>query len=235
MDRLYLISFILLCLGIIFDGLLLVFFIASIVSLILLSFKKRDFMIIFLLGSIIGFAFERLGLSTGIPFGHYVYNFPPYVFGVPIFVVFGWGIFSFLSYLAIFNFPEKEKIIIFSFLMVIIDLSVDPIMVSAGYWTWKTSILDYFGIPITNFVGWFIVSLVIIIIYSLIRGSKEKSEDNIFSYLFPLVYFLFPLNFFIHAKPQLEEPLFIAMITSLIVTSIIIANWRIKYKIIKKS
>ncbi|AWR98061.1 carotenoid biosynthesis protein [Acidianus sulfidivorans JP7] len=236
MDRIYLISFILLAIGIILDGLLALFFIAAIISLILLSKRRKDFPIVFLVGAIIGFIFEKIGITTGIPFGHYAYHFPPYILGVPIFVIFGWGIFSFLSYLTIFNLPSRIKLIIFPFLMVIIDLSVDPIMVSAGFWTWEKSAINYFGIPITNFVGWYIVSLIIIatilvvnnrglVEVGRIRGRENNSSSSnniITTYFFPLAYYLFSLNFFIHAKPQLEKPLMIGMLFSLIITLIVV-------------
>lgn len=82
MDKLKLIAFILLTLGIIFDGVLILFFLLSISSLIILSLRRIDVIRVFLSAMLIGFLFEKLGLTTGFPFGHYAYHFPPYLLGV---------------------------------------------------------------------------------------------------------------------------------------------------------
>ncbi|AWR95234.1 carotenoid biosynthesis protein [Acidianus brierleyi] len=216
MERYLWISFILLALGIIFDGILILFFIFSILALITISLKRKEVFRLFLSAMLIGFIFEKIGVSTGIPFGHYYYNFPPYILGVPIFVIFAWGIISFISYLPIMQFPKYLKIILFPLMMVIIDLSVDPIMVSAHYWTWEYSSLNWFGIPLTNFLGWYIVSM-IIIIFNLFKMKENKIQTN----PFPIIYFLFSLKFFIFAKLKLLEPLLIATIISLLMTILI--------------
>jgi len=216
MERLLCIAFILLTLGIIFDGILFVFFIFSISSLIVISKIRKEILRLFLSAMLIGFIFERIGLSTGIPFGHYYYNFPPYILGVPIFVIFGWGIFSFLSYLPIMQFPRYLKAIFFPLMMVIIDLSVDPIMVSAHFWIWEYSPINWFGIPLTNFLGWYIVSM-IIIVFNLFKVRKIKIDKN----LFPITYFLFSLKFLIFAKQELILPLSIATTISLVMTILI--------------
>lgn len=89
--------------------------------------------VLFLISTLIGFVFEKIGLTTGIPFGRYEYDFPPYFLGVPVFVILGWGVFSFLSYLPIMGLNRRLKLILFPLMMVVIDLSVDPIMVTAGF------------------------------------------------------------------------------------------------------
>ncbi len=209
------IAFTLLTIGIILDYIIIVFFILSIASLAIISIERKEVLRLFLTAMSIGFISEKIGLSTGIPFGHYYYNFPPYLFGIPIFVIFGWGIFSFISYLPIMHFPRYLKIVFFPLMMVIIDLSVDPIMVTAHYWTWEYSPLNFFGIPLTNFLGWYLVSL--IIIFTMFKTSTIKITKN----LFPISYFLLSLNFFIFAKPQLIEPLGIGTALSMTITIVI--------------
>ncbi len=188
----------------------------SISSLIVISKIRKEVPRLFLSAMLIGFIFEKIGISTGIPFGHYYYNFPPYILGVPIFVIFGWGIFSLISYLPIMQFPKYLKIILFPLMMVIIDLSVDPIMVSAHYWVWEYSPLNWFGIPLSNFFGWYIVSIIIIAF-----NSFKIGENKIRINPFPITYFLFSLQFFIYTKPQLFEPLFIETLLSLFMTILV--------------
>ena len=40
---------------------------------------------------------------------------------------------------------------------VVLDLFVDPIAVSAGYWIWFVKGTVYYEIPLLNFVGWFVL------------------------------------------------------------------------------
>ncbi|BCU69661.1 carotenoid biosynthesis protein [Stygiolobus caldivivus] len=203
-NKVQLASLIILVLGIILDGILIVFFFLSVISLILISMKRRDAITVFLVSMIVGFLSEELGIHTGIPFGRYEYNFPPYILGVPIFVILGWGLFSFISYLAIMDFPKRYKVAFFPLMMVIIDLSVDPIMVTAHFWTWAPSPLEWFGIPVTNFLGWYLVSLIISLTFPN-RAYHDRPNP-----LFIIPYFLFSLKFLLFAEPQLFVPLLVA-------------------------
>ena len=38
-----------------------------------------------------------------------------------------------------------------------VDLFIDPIAVKAGYWVWFKEGTVYYGIPLLNFVGWFVL------------------------------------------------------------------------------
>jgi hypothetical protein len=42
---------------------------------------------------------------------------------------------------------------------VVLDLFVDPVAVKAGYWVWFVPGRVYYGIPLLNFVGWFVLML----------------------------------------------------------------------------
>ncbi|MEX5729160.1 putative membrane protein [Rhodovulum iodosum] len=43
---------------------------------------------------------------------------------------------------------------------VLTDLYIDPIAVEAGYWRWFVPANVYYGIPLLNFVGWFVLMLI---------------------------------------------------------------------------
>ena len=43
---------------------------------------------------------------------------------------------------------------------VLTDLFIDPIAVEAGYWRWFVPANVYYGIPLLNFVGWFVLMLI---------------------------------------------------------------------------
>jgi len=40
---------------------------------------------------------------------------------------------------------------------VAIDMFIDPVAVAAGYWVWLKEANLYYGIPLLNFVGWFVL------------------------------------------------------------------------------
>lgn len=39
-----------------------------------------------------------------------------------------------------------------------LDLFLDPIAVLVGYWVWLVESSVYYGIPLLNFVGWFVLT-----------------------------------------------------------------------------
>jgi putative membrane protein len=42
---------------------------------------------------------------------------------------------------------------------VLLDLFIDPVAVAVGYWVWSVPGDIYYGIPLLNFVGWFVLML----------------------------------------------------------------------------
>ncbi len=46
-----------------------------------------------------------------------------------------------------------------AFIAVLLDLLIDPIAVAAGYWVWLVEGSAYYGIPLLNFAGWFVLML----------------------------------------------------------------------------
>jgi len=123
--------------------------------------------LLFLIGSATGLAFEVVGLSTGLPFGAYTYTWrAPRVFGVPVPVVFAWGTYLYASYLSALPLAGRWKRALAATLyMVLLDLGVDPVMVEKGLWSWSAQCPCWFGVPLTNYLGWATVSASAILIY----------------------------------------------------------------------
>jgi putative membrane protein len=114
-------------------------------------------------------AFENLSIVTGFPFGWYHYSdaMGPKLFLVPLQIgpaYFGVGYLSWtlaratlgdedtrLAGLLSFATPA-----IASFIMVSWDLTIDPMMSTiAGNWVWHNG-GSYFGVPLSNFLGWYL-------------------------------------------------------------------------------
>ncbi len=126
---------------------------------------------------------EFNGSQTGIPFGKYHYTdiLQPQIGGVPLIIPVAWLMMLPVSWgvaAAILRGGEgKEKgqqnhakaisshyALKFSLLsglaMTAWDLFLDPQMVGWGYWVWDQP-GSYFGIPLVNFVGWWVCSALI--------------------------------------------------------------------------
>jgi len=56
------------------------------------------------------------------------------------------------------------------------DLALDPVAVGAGLWRWSGGTPSLFGIPIENYVSWFLGSAIVIAIYSLADASADRRD-----------------------------------------------------------
>ncbi len=115
-------------------------------------------------------AVERVGTGTGLPFGRYEYAgaLRPQVGGVPAIVPLAWFAMA---------VPAREaahaalgersgpttRVLVGAAALTAWDLFLDPQMVGEGYWRWAR-IGAYRGIPLTNFVGWFVTSVGVMLI-----------------------------------------------------------------------
>ena len=114
-------------------------------------------------------AFENLSIMAGFPFGWYHYSdaMGPKLFLVPLLIgpaYFGVGYLSWTLARAILG-DEDTRLAgllsfatpaIASFIMVSWDLTIDPRMSTiTGNWVWLNG-GSYFGVPLSNFLGWYL-------------------------------------------------------------------------------
>jgi len=156
-------------------------------ALILMGHSHRKLPLMLILGFATGLAFEVIGVATGLPFGRYRYVAldTARILNVPVVVPIMWGVFSAMAYLAARPFAKGLKLVLLaSSLMVILDLALDPAMISWQAWVWEGGWgPTWHGVPLSNFAGWFLVSLVIIGLYELVL--KGDGAEDMF---FPLIY-----------------------------------------------
>ncbi len=133
---------------------------------------------------------EVFGVSTGWLFGDYVYTdqLGPKAFGfVPWLIPFAWLMVLYPAWeLTKYHMMADGSKSTFTFhpLFFILhpflaalavtayDLSLDPRMVADGNWIWHGGGF-YFGIPFSNFVGWFITAWVIFGVWGWLTGVKR--------------------------------------------------------------
>ena len=148
-----------------------------------------DFITLIGVGMLITVATEWVAMKYNI-WGSYEYSkkFTPILpGGMPLPVVIAWGVLLLISYwvaLTIYSFflqslgteiPVTSSFMLrfkMSLLATMVavsgDLVMDPVMAKHGHWKWKKSGIWY-GVPFTNFLGWFITcEVTFMVIFNLI-------------------------------------------------------------------
>jgi uncharacterized membrane protein len=113
--------------------------------------------------ALLGFAVEAVGVRTGFPFGAYAYTgvLRPQLLGVPVVMGLAWM--ALVAYACDFarrlRLSPRLATVFAALWTTAIDLVIDPLAANHfGYWTWARG-GAYYGIPFTNFAGWFVTAL----------------------------------------------------------------------------
>jgi hypothetical protein len=127
---------------------------------------------------------ENVGVMTGFPFGAYYYTdvMGPKLFLVPLLIgpsYFGTGYVSWMLAVILLNadgrrdrFATVAVPLVATFVMVTWDLCLDPSASTiAGMWIWENG-GGYFGVPLTNYLGWFLTVFIFLLLFSLYRASR---------------------------------------------------------------
>jgi len=115
---------------------------------------------------LLAWLFEYIGHSTGYPFGGYSYTpaLQPQLGGVPLLIPLAWLMMLPPAW-AVGSQLSGERsglrfVLTSAGAFTAWDLFLDPQMVAWGYWQWD-AVGGYFGIPWSNFAGWFLAAAVI--------------------------------------------------------------------------
>ena len=110
------------------------------------------------------FLIEGFSAKLDVFFGNYDYTakFPPLLFGVPIGIAFAWIVMIMSANAFTTSIPNRFLRAFFAGLYVVaLDLVLDPVAyVAKQYWIWEHPESSYYGIPWTNFAGWFAIAFV---------------------------------------------------------------------------
>ncbi len=138
---------------------------------------------------VVSFAIENIGVATGYPFGHYYYTdalgpklgYVPLLIG-PAYLGVGyvsWGLATVLvgdvkrggDDLTIIATP-----VIGAFIMVLWDLSMDPSASTlGGWWIWEKG-GGFFGVPLSNYVGWYLTVFAFMQIFAFYLSTWGPAE-----------------------------------------------------------
>jgi putative membrane protein len=130
----------------------------------------------------VSFLAEFVGVSTGRLFGNYSYTdlLGTKIFGVvPILIPCAWLMLVYPCWECMRAWEKNMGLQIFYSALAVTayDLSLDPRMVLDGYWVWHGGGV-YFGIPLSNFVGWFLTASVIFILWQKLDRAPSSQPDS---------------------------------------------------------
>jgi Predicted membrane protein len=142
-------------------------------GLIVLLTTHRSDIVRLLAASVIGFAAEAIGVRYGFVFGAYNYTgeLGPQLFGVPLVMTCAWMVLvAYADQMLPDGWSVAVRAVIAALWLTAIDLVIDPLAAGElGYWHWAER-GAYYGIPASNFAGWFTVSLLIFGLIGLLFG-----------------------------------------------------------------
>jgi len=140
------------------------------------------------------FAIEAIGVNTGMVFGEYFYgkSIPVKIFGTPLLIGFNWLLLTYglVQLLRMNSWIRKFSVVAGALFMTGFDVVMEPVAMKTGMWSWHSD-----QIPVQNYIGWFIVSALIISGFELFRiKTDNKIAGRIF--ILQLIFFTV-LNIFL--------------------------------------
>ncbi len=150
----------------------------------------RTFGVMFVITCIVSWCYESLSIATGFPFGHYEYTseLGPKLGTVPIMIMpayFGVAYIAWvLAHVLLDKFDTQIDSrslfaipVIASFIMVMWDMSIDPLSSTVMHqWIWRDG-GGYFGVPFSNFLGWFLCVYTIFQLWAFYLMRSKQPEQ----------------------------------------------------------
>ena len=154
-----------------------------------LLYRIRGSVMFLLICFVVGNIFENIGVLTGFPYGHYYFTglMGPKLLAVPVFLGLAYVGMAYLSWslarIIVKDFestPVGSHVVtvplLAAFIMVAWDLAMDPFWSTVLHaWIWRDG-GRYFGVPLTNFLGWYLAVYVIYQLFALyLRVGRTNS------------------------------------------------------------
>lgn len=131
-------------------------------GMILYYHQPKDLILaLFILTSFLtGYLFELIGVQTGLIFGDYQYGevLGLKLWDTPLMIGVNWVMVTYSVGMTIsLLFPDWSnwaKALASAAGMVLLDLIIEPVAMTRGFWTWEGD-----SIPLQNYAGWFFIGL----------------------------------------------------------------------------
>jgi len=188
-------------------------FLASFLFIALVNFGMRTTLLFGALTYAVGLSCEYSSIHNGFPFGLYHYveatrGREIWVLGVPLFDSISYTFLAFASYtlalllcaplyrqgwdlrvLDTWRLRRSPRVWLMAALfMVMVDMVVDPLSVLGERWFlgrifWYDPPGPYFGVPISNYLGWFLVAAVSVAIFQALDFRLNRTPHKPFGVL----------------------------------------------------
>ncbi|MES2269206.1 MAG: carotenoid biosynthesis protein [Bacteroidota bacterium] len=121
----------------------------------------------------LGFLAEWIGVHKGWLFGNYAYDgtLGLKLSGIPLMIGINWFLLIYATGVAMQRSRLKSaffRVITGAAILVLLDVLIEPVAIKFNYWHWNSP-----GIPLKNYVCWFLVSAVMLYIFELFRFKKQ--------------------------------------------------------------
>ena len=126
-----------------------------------------------------GIIVEMIGVATGAIFGHYTYGetLGLKIADVPLLIGVNWLILVFCVGAVLkkyFKHQRNLKSLIGAFVLMIIDVLIEPVAIKFDYWSWQDQI-----VPLQNFVAWFIIAFLMLRAYYELDFRKSNKVAGV--------------------------------------------------------
>ncbi len=167
-------------------------------------YRTRGILIFFAICLVVGNVVENLGARTGFPYGQYYFTgvMGPKLFAVPILLGLAYLGMAYLSWTlarVILGDTGSQLVgarvvtlpLIAALIMVAWDFSMDPVWSTIVHaWIWLEG-GAYFGVPVSNFLGWYFTVYVIFQLFALYLKKHSAASDPL-----PPNYWRLPVLFY---------------------------------------
>ena len=123
-------------------------------------------------------ALERIGTTTGLPFGEYRYTgaLEPTVAGVPLAVTLAWLAMAVPAreVAARLVGPGWRRVALAAAALTAWDVMLDPQMVGEGYWVWADG-GPWRDVPLSNYGGWLVSSAAVVLLLDRLLPGPGRS------------------------------------------------------------
>jgi uncharacterized membrane protein len=154
------------------------------------AYRLRTMLVFLFICLIVGNVFENVGVRTGFPYGSYYFTglMGPKIMEVPVFLGLAYVGMAYVSWtlarliLGVAQRPLAGAQVIIvpltaGVIMVAWDVCMDPVWSTILHaWIWVRG-GSYFGVPLSNFVGWYVAVYIIYQLFALyLSGRPDNSE-----------------------------------------------------------
>lgn len=128
------------------------------------------------------YVIEFIGLKTGFPYGSFEYliELGPMISGVPIGLPIFFIPLVLNAYLLVnlIGIDSRYRRFLYSLgLVLIVDAVLDPAAVALGIWEYSSGL--FYGVPLTNYIGWIISgSVALVVLEHIFEASEIRDRLN---------------------------------------------------------